>query len=461
VICSAEGRTSRLAPLAVRLQRLGGATNLWHSCTRLQEAHPDRLLPSRGGGPIDDPAAAISAFKANLRRIDEIIPGFAAGLKELGDEADDTDEVLPRLLLSRHGEAKTHFIVSRAGDRVLALDYGYHSTAAVFPAVHHRSNRRPLLHGMKGLKRRWGVDRIDTVLVSHYHDDHVNGIPLLQRLWGTEVWAADHFADILRRPERYDRPCLWHEPIDVTRALPCGETFHWDDVAITLHPMSGHTRFSSLLCLEIDGTRVVHTGDQIFFDPWEFAPGARLFTNHVYKNGLDLGCYGQTLDHLRRFRPEVVLTGHTQPYRTTDEWYNVIARGAQAFDDVHRLLLPLGDDEVHFGPESQGGKLKPYRAHLPDVPAAGGARIAFDGWVLNPFPTEQPASVRLVAPEGWESEPLEVTLGPREQQEIRLSLAVPAGTRCRRQPVGLDLTVGGQPFGQVAEALVTAGMPHF
>lgn len=52
--------------------------------------------------------------------------------------------------------------------------------------------------------------------------------------------------------------------------------------------MSGHTRFATLLCLEIDGIRVAHTGDQVFFgtpDGSAFGPGARPVTNYVYKNG--------------------------------------------------------------------------------------------------------------------------------------------------------------------------------
>jgi glyoxylase-like metal-dependent hydrolase (beta-lactamase superfamily II) len=434
---------------------LDGAVNLWHSCNRLLDANLDRLFPSLGEA-IDHPAGAIAALRANLRRIDEMMPGFAVNLYDLNDpNYDEIEEVLPHLYRSKGAVAETHFLLSESG-RVLALDYGYNSAAVKSPQRSHFSNRRSLLHGMKGLKKRFGIERIDTVLVSHYHDDHVNGIPLLQRLYGTEVWAAEHFADILERPERYDRPCLWHEPIPVTRHLPCGETFLWENIPITLYPMSGHTRFSTLLCLEVDGTRVAHTGDQIFFQPWEFGPDAKLFTNHVYKNGLDLGCYLETWEHLRRFRPELVLTGHTNPYRTTPEWLDVIEKGARAFDDVHRLLMPLGDDDVHFGPESQAAKLKPYHAHLPN-----GGSIAFDAWVINPFPTPQTAVVHLITPDGWDSEPVSLSLEPRERKEFVITLTPPPDAQCRRQPVALDLTVGDRPFGQVTEALVSIGVPRF
>lgn len=454
VICG-HGRTGRLAPLQYNYNDFTGALNLYHACTRLLQAQPDRLLPSLGS-PIDDPAGAIAAFKANLKRLDEIQPDFGDQVKDLDE--DDIEEVLPHLYRSKYSGANTHFVLSQSG-KVLSLDYGYNVAAYAFPGKQHLSNRRPCLHGLSGLKKRFGIDRIHTVLVTHYHDDHINGIPMLQRLFGTEVWAGRYFSDILERPARYDRPCLWHEPITVARHLPCEETVSWEGIPITLYPMSGHTRFSTLVCMEIDGTRVVHTGDQIFFhapDGLAFGPGARQFTNHVYKNGLDLGCYLRTLDDLRRFRPDLVLTGHTLPYRTSEAWYEAIERGARAFDEVHRLLMPLGDEEVHFGAESQGGKLKPYRVHLPD-----GGTANFEGWVLNPFPSPQRARVQLIGLDGWHSDPVELDLAPREQKDIHISITPPPGTRCRRQPVGLDLTVGGRPFGQVAEALVTVGFPRF
>lgn len=451
-ICG-PGRTGRLAPLQYDYNDLNGAANLARSLRRLARAEPDRILPSLGA-PIADPAAAIAELRENLKGIGLLHPGANPAWEP---DEDDIEEVSPHLFRSKYACAETHFIVSDSG-KVLALDYGYNGAEYVSPGKHHLSNRRPFLHGIGGLKKRFGIERIDTVLISHYHDDHVNGIPMLQRLFGTEVWAARKFAGILERPERYDRPCLWHEPIRVSRALPFEEKVEWEGVPIVLKELSGHTQFAALLCLEVDGTRIVHTGDQIFFhgEDQPYGPRARIFTNHVYKNGLDLGCYRRTLKHVKDFRPELVLTGHTTPYRTDEAWYRRIEEQAKNFDEVHRKLMILGDDEAHFGAESQGGKLHPYRAHAPE-----GGTIEFEGWVLNPLPAGASATIRLIAPEGWTTSPVQVQLAPRERGSFKVTIAPPAGTRCRRQPVGLDLVVGDRPFGQVAEALVTVGYPRF
>ena len=455
VVCGI-GKVGRVAPWQYNYNDLTGSVNVWRSSSRILKAGPDWLLPSLGE-TVDDPQGAVDALKVNLHKLEGIQPGISNQYRD--PDEDDIEEVLPHLYRSKYANAQTHFVIGESG-KVMAIDYGYHTQAYASPGKHHVSNRRPFLHGLTGLKKRFGVDRIDTILVSHFHDDHVNGMPMLQRLFDSEVWAGENFADILEDPPQYDRPCLWHEPIRVHRRLPLGETFYWENIPITLYPMSGHTRFATLICMEVDETRVSHTGDQIFFrggkDGNAYGEGSRNFTNHVYKNGLDVGCYMQTLGDLKAFRPELVLTGHTQPYRPDDAWLDVIEGGAQAFDEAHTSLMALGDDDVHFGAESQGAKLKPYQVHAPD-----GGRIDFNGWVLNPFPFAQTATLKLICPDGWQSEPIFVEMDAREQKAIRVSVIPPPEAICRRQPVALDLTVGDRPFGQVTEALVTVGLPVF
>ncbi|MEE2659431.1 MAG: MBL fold metallo-hydrolase [Candidatus Latescibacterota bacterium] len=449
VICG-HGRTGRLAPLQYNYNDLTGLTNLCHSSRRLLNELPVRLFPSLGE-TIDDPAAGVGTFIENAREVERIHPGFTIP----DPEADDMVEVSEHLLYSRYGGAQTHFVVSDSG-KVLSLDYGYSGIDYVGPGKHHLSNRRPFLHGLNGLAKRGIEPRVDTVLLTHFHDDHVNGIPLLQRLFDTQVWAAREFSDVLERPERYDRPCLWHEPISVARHLPTGETFEWEGIPVTLYPMSGHTRFATLVCMEVDGKRIAHTGDQIFYSDGGWKPGSRMFTNHVYKNGLDIGCYLKVVEDLDRFQPDLVITGHTLPFEVDEEWHAEIRRGAQAFDDVHRQLMILGDDENHFGAESQAAKLKPYRLHLPY-----GGREELEGWVLNPLPRKATARLRLVLPNGWQADEAEIELEAREKKSFELTLEVPAAVKCRRQPIALDLSVDGQPFGQVTEALVTAGVERF
>lgn len=458
-LMSSPGRLARLSPLQYGYNDLQGGENVLLSWDRVAATNPDAVFPSLGE-PFGDITAAVAQLRRNLEGFDSIQPGFAARLAK--PSTDSIEQVHPRLFRAKKTVAETHFILGRSG-RVLALDYGYDMAGIHLPQRAEFSTRRTLLHSVDALKQRIGTDRIDTVLATHYHDDHIGGIPLLQRLFQTELWAGDNFADLIENPSEFDRPCLWPDPIPVARRLPLGKRFFWEDVAITLHPMVGHTEFSSLILLEFDGCRVAHTGDELFFQNASGAntvPGdaSAVFTNHVYKNGLALGGYLECLGHLRSFRPEIILSGHAAPYRPDEHAWALIEKSALAFDCVHRTLMPLGDDAVHFGPESQPGKLQPYILFLPE----GKETAALHGWVLNPFNEEVTAEIRIATPpEGWHAQPVILSLAPREKRPFTTTLTVARGGRHRRQPIALDLTVNGRPFGQVAEAWVTVGFGQF
>lgn len=453
------GRVPRLSPLQYDYGGIPGAENVLLSWERVLAWNPSVAYPSLGE-PLRDPAPAVALLRKNLEAFDALQPGFAARLAE--SSADDIEEVLPRLYRATRSMAETHFIAGRSG-RVLAIDYGYAMAPMRYPRRVRFSTHRTLLHSLAAIRRRLGADRIDTVIATHYHDDHVGSVGTLQRVFGTELWAGENFADLIEHPADYDRPCLWPEPIRVHRRLPLGRTIQWEDVAITLHPMVGHTEFSTLLCLEIDGRRVAHTGDQFFFvnakgDNVPPQAAAGIYSNHEYRNGLALGGYGDCLRHLRAFAPEVVLSGHFKPYRPDEAAWRMLERTAQAFDDVHRALMPLGDADVHFGPESQPAKLQPYNLLIPE----GGGATPLRGWVMNPFPAPARAELAIVTPPGgWRADPVQLALEPRRKHPFETTLVVPPGTRCRRQPIALELVINGRPFGQVAEAWVTAGYDRF
>ncbi len=448
------GRLARLSPLQYNYNDLTGVENTLLSCDRVLATTPVKVFPSLGR-PFGDFQSAVVRLRDNYAAFDQIQPGIAARLNvppPCGVEA-----ILPRMYRGLGCSAETHFIIGRTG-RVLALDYGHDTAQVRFPNRLVHWTRRPLLHSFADLQAKTGAKRIDTVLATHYHDDHVAGVPLLQRLHGTELWAGENFADLLEHPQDFDRPCLWPEPMKVACRLPLGVKTWWEDVAITLHPMTGHTEFSTLICLEFDGRRIAHTGDQIFFlheinhvltTPEE----GKVFTNHVYRNGLALGGYVDCIRHLRAFDPELVLSGHAIPYRPTPGLWPKLEQAAAAFDTLHRNLMPLADDDIHFGAESQPAKLFPYRLHL----SASQTSAQLTGWVLNPFNRTVTAELVFVTPHAnWQAKPLRLILQAREKHPFATTLHVTPSPAARPELIALELEIDGQPFGQAADVWVTA-----
>jgi hypothetical protein len=224
--------------------------------------------------------------------------------------------------------------------------------------------------------------------------------------------------------------------------------------------MSGHTRFSAAICFEADGKRFAHTGDQLLLDNTDSArahgmpTNSTIYQNHVYRNGAFIGCYRETASLLQRWHPDIVLSGHRLPIHTNNAFFALLDDWGEQFDELHRSAMVIGDNEVHFGLDSWGGWIWPYRIGVRE-----GDTVRVHVTVRNPLPTKAELTVRLVGPKGWLGSSGTIVAPPRGEIGCDLSI-VPTG-RCRRQPIAAELLIGERTFGQVAEALVTVGHVAF
>lgn len=448
------GRLARVAPLQYNYNGLPGAVPCVRSAERLRRLRPDALLPSLGGPMLTATDDALAQLQASLKNL-------CAGRPELQPVLDSTLEdgikpVTENVWLSVLAVAKTTFLRSKSG-RVLAIDYGYN--AHDFPLFSNVPGRkRALLHSLDGLEKHFGTRRIDTVLVSHFHDDHVCGIPTLQRLFGTECWVPENFADLLAQPEAHCFPCDWPVPINVTRRLPLHEKVQWEEFTFHFAPMSGHTRFAALIGFEADGRRFAHTGDQYFFQKgWDWDKDAvppfadnPVSQNHVYRNGSLLDGYAQSTRWMLDWKPDIVTQGHQQPFFTDADFFRRIEDWTRDYENLHRAAMALGDGDAHFNLDGWGGWIWPYRVHLPE-PGPAAVRVT----VRNPLPRAAQLEVRLVGRTGWAAS--SKILAAPARGEVSCELEITPTERCRRHPFAVELTADGQPFGQVAEALITVG----
>ncbi len=462
------GRVARIAPYQYDYNDLGGAVNAHYSAGALRRLGPDALLPSLGAPMLTDCDAALAALQDMLRRLCALRP-LERDLIPVADD-DRLVRITDHVWVEPHSEAASWYLLSDSG-KAMVIDYGYrggfglNTPAGVdkkwqWPSYPMHSRRRVLLHGVDALRRAFGIDRIDVALLSHFHDDHVAGVPLLRRQFGTECWAAENFADLLAHPEAHRFPCDWPEPIIIDRRLPLGEEFTWEEYTFRLAPMSGHTRFAAAICFEADGKRFVHTGDQHFFDrprhtadsgSWE---GVMPFQNEVYRNGCFTHSFRDSAALLADWRPDIIISGHQHAMYTDDGFFDLLTWWGAEFERLQRDSMPLGENEAHFEADGWGGWIWPYRLHV-----AEGETVRVTVTVRNPLPEAAQLTVRLVGPDTWRGEAIVLDARPRGEASGEVSIR-PAGP-CRRQPVAAELIVGGRSYGQVAEALVTVGGEAF
>jgi glyoxylase-like metal-dependent hydrolase (beta-lactamase superfamily II) len=416
-----------------------GATML--STRDILDRSPDVLLPAHGE-PIHDPAPAVDLL---ARRLQALIDLRSPEWQPLELRALPYLEISRHLLRNRTSVSNSYVLLSESG-AALTIDFGYDFTTGL-PGGTDRSSRRPWLETIPALKRLHGVDRLEVAIPTHYHDDHVAGFNLLRDVEGTEVWAPENMVAVLEDPHRFDLPCLWYEPIAVDRSLAFGEPIRWHEYEITVHPLPGHTLFAAAIEFEVDGQRVIATGDQ---QDGRWVDGERPeFLNYQYRNGFRFDDFTASAALYRRLAPDLLIGGHWLPRPVTAEYLDQLAWAGSELARLHRELLPL--ETIDLGPGGFAARIEPYRSDV-----RPGETLDAEVIVRNPLATREAASVSMVVPPGWLADPADEQVLIDARGEARLGFRVRVGqASVRRARIAVDVTVGGVRFGQQAEALVT------
>jgi glyoxylase-like metal-dependent hydrolase (beta-lactamase superfamily II) len=344
--------------------------------------------------------------------------------------------------MNKSSNAYSYALLSETGE-ALFVDYGYDMTTGL-PAGQDRAGRRPWLASLPALKQKYGVTRVAVALPTHYHDDHVAGMPLLRDVEGTEIWAPSTVAPIMADPTLEDLPCQWYDPIVADRILPVGESFQWNEYLITVHDQPGHTLYHVAYEVEVDGVRVLFTGDQ---QENLGIPGKRKeVLNYQYRNRFRIDDYVRSAKLYQEVAPAVMLSGHWTPAWVEDGYLQFLLHAGEDLAELHRDLLPL--DELDLGADGVLARLAPYRAT-----ARAGAEHLLTATVRNPFDVEADATLELVTPPDWtRADPVRLRLEPHQQLSVQLPVVV--GGPSHRARVALEVTIGELRLGQHTDAVV-------
>ena len=413
------------------------------SCHELGRHDADVLLPSHGS-PVRSPAPALALVQ---RRLQELVDNGRPKNWSVTDwYREPWQPITPHLLRNRTSVAISYALLSATG-QALFIDYGYDICGGML-GPSDRAARRPLLTSLRQLRERFGIERVEVAIPTHYHDDHVAGFNLLRETWGTEVWAQQEVADVLETPERYDLPCLWHDPVPVQRRIPAGQTVTWREYELTLYPLPGHTLYASAICFEVDGQRVIASGDQQD-GRWVAGEPTIELLNYQYRNRFRIDDFVRSAELYQRLQPTLMISGHWPPRQVDQTYLDMLGERGQRLADLHRELLPLAD--VDFGAEGFGARIEPYRSAL-ERGESGELAVT----VKNPFGSTETATVELVIPLGWTADPPrhDLVLEPLAEATVSFKISTD-GVPVRRARVAAELDVGGHDFGQQAEALVT------
>ncbi|MEM7393399.1 MAG: MBL fold metallo-hydrolase, partial [Verrucomicrobiota bacterium] len=427
-----------------------GIDALVKTAEQLEAAGIDLALPSHGPA-IRNPS---EQFKTYREKLSHFRKSYVRGYPVFDSTKEDRDTVskptqaphinrisphLYKLAHEYHGK-NFAMIVSDNG-KGLILDCG------LFP-------ERMLDEIIAGMKKHLGLKQVDALWISHLHGDHFLLGPALKKKYGAKMWTLDRIADKCENPRRYDFAALvsaysdGFDGMKIDKAFRDGETMAWEGYTLQVDWMPGQTQYGCSLWLEIDGMRVVFTGDNLFGNPEDMlqdgheAVVAR--NSGIFEEG-----YLYASEYLLKLKPDLMIGGHSFVMHDPMEFIQRYNAWAKRIIELYQDLLPDPDYEYLFDPYWVSAY--PYRIDLGSAPEEASITIRnFRGM-------PQRHRVELKLPPGVTAEPqvLEGTLQPESQAVFKVHLR--ADTEKARkgiQIVPFDITLDGKRYGELFDVLI-------
>lgn len=419
-----------------------------HTVRTLREHAPDRLAPSHGGTTAD-PVHALDELEANMLSLHRLL---ARGYRE-EDEVPAPSSIDARFdVVSEHLVSVlhpvAHFHVLHVDGNALLFDYG-------FPSWDHAvgAGFRFVQHSLAELRRRFGIEHVEVVVPTHYHDDHVCGFTFLREQFRCEIWAFEAFADILEHPDRYRLPGVWSQPISVDRRIRDGERFEWRGFSFTARHLPGHTHYAGAFFGSVDDLRIGVVGDELELD----RSGRLRGSGPVYRNRMLADSFLRGIETIAGEAPDVLLTGHSGAMRTTRDDLASAREWAEQLS-ARLLVLAAVSDAPGFAFDPDFANVYPYKAS-----AWAGAPAVVEVTLHNHFTRAANGRLEVIPPPGWTVQPAghDVELGPGVEGRFPFRLAPRRGLQLSEWSVyTVDVTLGGVAFGQVCEGFVRLIQPE-
>lgn len=223
------------------------------SLRRIEAAGATVLVPSHGN-IVRDPGRAIDLLERRLRAVyDNYLSTSALWhyFPELLRAQSPTAQPLAEApLLSVPGFLRhvgTSWMVRSDSGRLLVMDCG----------------GEEVIQQVEGWLASGEVTAVDALWITHYHDDHVDAIPLFCQRFGCPVIAEDSVAQVVSEPERWYLPCQSPWAVSVDRVVRHGDRWRWQEFTLTAYHFPGQSLYHSGLLVEGQGMRLLFCGDSL------------------------------------------------------------------------------------------------------------------------------------------------------------------------------------------------------
>jgi len=222
-----------------------GALAAWEGIMRLEGIGLDMICPSHGPIITEKPRKVLLTLARRLLDFYRAKGSICAGEKDrflIGRPTrSGAIKILPHLYLLRNG----YLLVSDSG-KGLVVD----------PTLGEMEKLEALLKELKCVK-------LDAAVVSHYHADHCDGIPYLQRKHGVKAWLHPRIAE--KTSSAGNGPVIYRSkiPVHPDHILPERGKWRWQEYEFSVAPWPGQTWWHAVYQAKIDGKKVLFWGGHI------------------------------------------------------------------------------------------------------------------------------------------------------------------------------------------------------
>jgi glyoxylase-like metal-dependent hydrolase (beta-lactamase superfamily II) len=303
-----------------------------------------------------------------------------------------------------------------------------------------------VVEAIRKMMEKGEIKTVEAAWVTHYHDDHVDGIGRLHAAFNCPVIVEEHQTDILAHPERYLLPCISPTALPVNRVVRDGESWKWREFTLTAFHFTGQTLYHSALLAEGRGKRILFTGDS--FSPSgidDYCPGNRNLL------GKGIG-YDLCLDVVRRVHPDIIINAH-MPFSMTlaDAQIDHMKKILAERETIFAGLLPW--ENSNFGTDMSWARAYPYQQSV-----FPGSAFTFEARFTNHASKQSTVRVEPVLPHGWTwskaSSTPEITIPPGADGSARITVNVPAKAGAGTAVIPFRVIWNGRYLGQIRHTVV-------
>ncbi len=414
---------------------MGARWRLAESLGRIKDLRPDMLVPSHGS-VMERPAQAIDMLVERLDRCYEkyiAISSLRHWFRESFADYAGRPEQLPFEATIKPPDCLRHFdtswmLVSNSG-AAFVMDVGWPKTVDKIMEMISQGE----IAGVEGL---W---------ITHYHYDHVEGVPEFQRQFDCPCFADRRVVEVLKEPSAWRLAALPAEPVRGLRPTEDGQSWQWREFKLTSYFYPGQTRYHGALFVEGHGVRMLFVGDS------NAPSGIDDYCAHN-RNWLGRGVgFHRCIALVGKLKPTHIFHCHLdEAFTFTPHQIRFMLRSLEEREEMFGELVPW--DHANYGMDPWWVRCSPYRQEV-----SPGDRVRMDVVITNHSTTPHRVACRLVASEttGESDTPwVRAEVPAKEEQRLPIEFQVPPDVPPGRHVVPVDVEYGPWNLPQFDEAII-------